>query len=77
MGPDISIALVAADRRRLEAIIRNRNAMQKHVWRSEIVLLSAGGLGTAALMLGPASQRAASRLAGTLRRRRGQWPPAR
>ena len=29
-----------ADRRRLTALARDRNAAQKHVWRAEIVLLS-------------------------------------
>jgi transposase len=50
MRPGISITVTAADRRRLEAIIRNRNAAQKHVWRAEIVLLSADGLGTMEIM---------------------------
>src|SRR4051795_6312868 len=40
----------AFDRRRLEAIVGNRNAPQKHAWRAEIVLLSAGGLGTVEIM---------------------------
>jgi hypothetical protein len=35
-----------ADRRRLTALARDRNAAQKHVWRAEIVLLSADGVGT-------------------------------
>src|SRR5215207_2836595 len=50
MRPGISITLSAADRRRLQAIIRNRNALQKHVWRAEIVLFSADGLGTVEIM---------------------------
>jgi transposase len=50
MRPGISIELAAADRRRLEAIICNRNAPQKHVWRAGIVLLSADGLGTVEIM---------------------------
>lgn len=50
MRPGISIRLTAADRQGLEAIIRNRNAPQKHVWRAEIVLLSAAGFGTVAIM---------------------------
>jgi transposase len=49
MRPGISITLTAADRRRLEAIIHNRNAPQKHVWRAAIVLLSADGYGTVAI----------------------------
>jgi transposase len=40
----------ASDRRRLETVIGNRNAPQKHVWRCRIVLLTADGLGTNAIM---------------------------
>jgi transposase len=50
MRPGISVTLIAADRGRLEAIIRNRNAPQKHVWRAEIVLLSADGHSTVKIM---------------------------
>jgi len=50
MRPGVTIALSAVDRRRLEAIVGNRNASQKHAWRAEIVLLSAGGLGTVEIM---------------------------
>src|SRR5215210_5914638 len=50
MRPGVTIALSAFDRRRLEAIVGNRNAPQKHAWRAEIVLLSAGGLGTVEIM---------------------------
>jgi hypothetical protein len=46
MRHGISVTVTAADRRRLEAIIRNRNAPQKHVWRAEIVLLTPDGHGT-------------------------------
>lgn len=34
------------ERRRLEALVGDRNAAQKHVWRARIVLLSAEGVGT-------------------------------
>src|SRR5215204_2298461 len=50
MRPGVTIALNAADRSLLEAILGNRNAPQKHAWRAEIVLLSAGGLGTVEIM---------------------------
>jgi transposase len=40
----------AADRKRLQAIINDRNSPQKHVWRARIVLGTADGLGTAAVM---------------------------
>ena len=52
MRTGISIA-VASDRRRLETVIRNRNAPQKHVWRCRIVLLTADSLGTNAIMREP------------------------
>lgn len=50
MRTGISITLSDADRRRLESIATNRNASQKHVWRCRIVLLTAQGVGTNAIM---------------------------
>ena len=50
MRTGISMTLKAPDRHRLEAIVRDRNAPQKHVWRARIVLHSADGLGTAEIM---------------------------
>ncbi len=50
MRPGITIRLSSADRRRLEVLVRDRNTAQKHVWRAEIVLLSATGLGTNEIM---------------------------
>src|SRR5215216_7776701 len=50
MRPGVTIALTAVDRRRLGAIIGNRNVPQKHAWRAEIVLLTADGLGTVEIM---------------------------
>jgi len=50
MRPGISIILTPSDRRRLEALVGDRNAAQKHAWRSEIVLLSADGVGTNEIM---------------------------
>ena len=38
MRPGISIILSSADRRRLEALVGDRNVAQKHVWRARIVL---------------------------------------
>ena len=46
----ISITISAADRRRIQALVRDRNAAQKHLWRAEIVLLSADGIGTNEIM---------------------------
>lgn len=34
----------------MEAVVRDRNAPQKHVWRSKIILLSADGVGTVETM---------------------------
>src|SRR3954447_18818441 len=50
MRTGISITLKTADRRRLTALARDRNTAQKHVWRAEIVLLSAAGVGTNEIM---------------------------
>src|ERR1700716_3280069 len=46
----ISIILKPVDRRRLTTVARDRNAPHKHVWRAEIVLLSADGVGTNEIM---------------------------
>jgi transposase len=50
MRKGISITVSAADRRRLEAVVADRNSPQKHVWRARIILLSDAGLGTMAIM---------------------------
>ena len=50
MRPGISIEVSPSDQRRLETLVRDRNTAQKHVWRAEIVLLSAAGIGTVEIM---------------------------
>src|SRR5262249_3907430 len=50
MRKGITVTVNPSDRARLEAVVANRNSPQKHVWRCRIVLLTAGGLGTAAIM---------------------------
>ena len=50
MRTGISLTVSRSDRRRLEAMAADRNAPQKHVWRAEIVLFSADGLGTNEIM---------------------------
>ena len=50
MRSGISIALKPAVRRRLVALVRDRNAIHKHVWRAEIVLLSGDAVGTNEIM---------------------------
>ena len=50
MRKDITINLSAEDRVSLEAIVADRNSPHKHVWRADIVLATADGLGTNAIM---------------------------
>ena len=45
-----SLSVSSADIRRLKAVVQDRNMLQKHVWRSEIVLLTAEGVGTNEIM---------------------------
>lgn len=47
---DICLYLSAADRAKLEAIVSGRNSPRKCCWRAEIVLATADGLGTNAIM---------------------------
>ena len=49
MRKGITIEVTPADRVRLDAIIRDRNSPQKHVWRARIVVLTADGTGTIAM----------------------------
>jgi len=50
MRPGISVSVTPADLDRLRALVKDRNAPQKHVWRAQIVLLSAEGVGTNAII---------------------------
>jgi len=50
MRNGILITVSRPDRRRLQALVEDRNAPQKHVWRAEIVLFTANGLGTNEIM---------------------------
>jgi transposase len=50
MRQNVVVDASAADRARLEAVVANRNSPQKHVWRAQIVLLTANGLGTVEIM---------------------------
>lgn len=50
MRTGIALEVSPSDRERLEALVRDRNAAQKHVWRARIVLLSADGIGTIGIM---------------------------
>lgn len=50
MRENISFKVSAADRRRLRALVADRNIPAKVVWRCKIILASADGLGTMAIM---------------------------
>ena len=50
MRTGISICVVEADRQRLDAFVAGRDTAQKHVWRAQIVRLSAAGVDTNAVM---------------------------
>jgi transposase len=44
------VTVMPADRRQLEAIVADRSAPQKHVWRANIILATADGCGTSEIM---------------------------
>jgi transposase len=50
MRTGVSLTVSPADRDRLTALVKDRNAPQKHVWRAEIVLFTAAGAGTMEVM---------------------------
>ena len=50
MRAGIVVNVTRADRHRLEAIVSDRSAPQKHVWRANIILATADGCGTAEIM---------------------------
>ena len=50
MRTGIEVEVSVTDRIQLDAIVANRNAPQKHVWRAQIVLLTADGCGMAEIM---------------------------
>src|SRR6266436_6219280 len=50
MRAGITVEVNSGDRARLEAIVADRNSLQKHVWRARIVLMTADGIGTNAIM---------------------------
>jgi transposase len=50
MRAGIIVKVSRADRHRLEVIVSDRSAPQKHVWRANIILATADGCGTAEIM---------------------------
>src|SRR2546426_12200970 len=91
MRAGIVVNVPRAGRRRLKAIVSDRCAPQKHVWRGEIILATADGCGTAGIMRrsGKANpvvwdwqarfmaESADGRLRGKTRKPRRGAPPAR
>ena len=49
-APAFPSTITRSVRSRLEAVIKDRNASQKHAWRAAIILLSANGVGTNDIM---------------------------
>jgi transposase len=50
MREGIRVEVSATDRARLEAVVADRNSRQKWVWRAKIILATADGLGTNAIV---------------------------
>ncbi len=50
MREGITVEVSAADRARLEAVVADRDGPQEHAWRARIVLATAAGLGTNAIV---------------------------
>jgi Homeodomain-like domain len=50
MRAGVTLSVSSADLDRLRTLVNDRNAPQKHVWRARIVLLTAEGDGTSAIM---------------------------
>jgi len=50
MRKGVTVEVSSADRVRLAAIAADRNSAQKYVWRARIVLMTADGVGTNAIM---------------------------
>jgi transposase len=50
MRSGIALTVSPSDRNRLDALVKDRNAAQKHAWRAAIILATADGLGTVEIM---------------------------
>src|ERR1700745_352721 len=59
MRTGVVVEVTSADRQQLAAIVADRNSPQKHVWRAQIVLLTADGCGTAEIMRRTATSKTA------------------
>ena len=50
MRGNLGLFVSSVDRKRLAAIVADRNSKQKHVWRAKVVLLTGDRIGTAGIM---------------------------
>src|SRR5882762_9839744 len=50
MRAGIVVNVTRSDRQRLEAVVADRSAPQKHAWRANIILATADGCGTTEIM---------------------------
>ena len=66
MRAGITVNVTPEDRHRFEAIISDRSAPQKHVWRANIILATADGCGTVEIMRRSGLQACGLALAGAL-----------
>ena len=77
MRAGIRITVTSGDRLRLEAIVGDRNAKQKHVKRAKVILATAEGCGTNEIMRrSELSKPVVWRSAATLHVRGCGWPHA-
>src|SRR4026207_758392 len=67
MRKGVEVRLGPGDRERLEGIVGSGNSPQKHGWRARVVLLRAGGGGTAGGQRGRARWRSSGRRAKAVR----------
>jgi hypothetical protein len=66
MRTGIVVNVTPGDRRRLEAIVGNRNAPQKHVWRAKIILPAPTAAARPRSCDDPASQAGGMAVAGAV-----------
>jgi hypothetical protein len=77
MRETVSFDVSAADRSRLRLLVSDRNTPAKVVWRAKIILATADGLGTMAIMRDGQIEAVRVAVAGTFRRRGRRWSHAR
>jgi enoyl-CoA hydratase/carnithine racemase len=71
------ISISAADRERLERLVRDRNTPQKVVWRARIVLLASDGRTAEAIAARRVSPEGQEGLRAFLEKRKAAWDVSR